>query len=298
MTKTADRAIAQFVTDVQAALDGLDAVTIGELTESLEADLLDRQAAEGNEFKLGSPAAYAKELMHSAGLAGEGSQPSKVRAFFAAIWNWLWTTIKTARPAWWVLRGLAGYTCIWFVLLKQDRTLPDNASGWLVLLVLVAVSIQLGRVRNKTWWFRAPMAALNILALVTSIYWATAAVEVRNKYEQLSALASSNMLLRGGQPVGFAYAYDKDGNQLPMQTLKAANGEILYETPKPELSDAVLAVQGMTLKAAIQELSRLNVTAVDVQYQYEPGVRSGHVAAVQKIHNSDGTSQVLLTVAN
>jgi len=298
MTKTTDKEIANFVSDVQKALVNLDPVVVGELTESLEADLLERKAEEGAGFKLGNAEAYAKELLASAGLTPASTQPTGLRRVVGKVGRWAWGTFVTARPAWWVLRGLAAYTLIWFVLLNQARTLPDNIVGWLVLVTLVVISIQVGRVRNRTWWFRAPLAALNILAIVTSIYWADTAVAVRNDYERLYALESSNMLLRGGQPVGYIYAFDAAGKKLQMQTLKTPNGDLLYEAPKAELSDAVMAVLGMTLPEANRELKRLHVNSVHVQYGDFPGVRSGRVASVQKMQGADGYSSVLLSVAN
>jgi hypothetical protein len=298
MTKVLDKTITKFVTDVQAALAGQDPNVIADLTDNLEADLLDRQAAEGEEFKLGNPKAYANELLASAGLLSLSGVDSRSRRFWRSVGGVVWRFLKTVRPGWWVFRGLMAYTLIWFVLLNQEKYLPDNFVGWLVLILLVVGSVQIGRANWRHWAWRIPLAGLNLLAVLAAGFWLVSFDNVRNDYQRLEAEYHSNLLLSNGHIVSFANAYDKNGKKLPMVTLKEPNGNLLYEAPKSEVLPVPLAaLVGTSLKEAVPELTKLGYDNVQIDYEHAAGVPSGQITSLQLVMDNLSNQYVQLVVS-
>lgn len=298
MTKVLDKAIAAFVADVKAALVGQDPSVIADLTDNLEADLLDRQAAEGDEFKLGNPKAYANELLVSAGLLSVAGADSRGRRFWRAVGGAAWRFLKTVRPTWWVFRGLMAYTLIWFVLLKQTKYFPDNFGAWLALGVLVVVSVQIGRANWRHWGLRVPLALLNLVAVVTAGFWLISFNNVRDDYQRLEAEYHSGLLLSHGHIVSFVNAYDKNGNKLPMATLKESDGTQLYEAPADLiLPEGIAKLVGMSLKSAISELTNLGYNNVSIDYEHVAEAQPGDIASVQLVNDTFGNEYVQLVVS-
>lgn len=298
MTKVLDKAIAAFVTDVRAALGGQDPNVIADLTDNLEADLLDRQAAEGDGFKLGNPKEYANELLASAGLLSVAGADSRGRRFWLAVGGAVWRFLRTVRPTWWVFRGLMAYTLIWFVLLKQTKYFPDNFGAWLALGVLVVVSVQIGRANWRHWGLRVPLALLNVVAIVTAGFWLITFNNVRDDYQRLEAEYHSGLLLSHGHIVGFVNAYDMNGNKLPMATLKELDGTQLYEAPAElVLPEAIAKLVGTSLENAISELSNLGYHNVSIDYEHVAEAQPGNIASVQLVKDLFGNEYVQLLVS-
>jgi hypothetical protein len=298
MTKVLDKAIAAFVTDVKAALGGQDPNVIADLTDNLEADLLDRQAAEGAEFKLGNPKAYANELLASAGLLTVAGADSRGRRFWRAVGGAVWRFLKTVRPTWWVLRGLMAYTLIWFVLLKQNKYFPDNFGAWLALAVMVVISVQIGRANLRHWAVRVPLAVLNLVAVVTAGFWLISFNNLRDDYQRLEAEYHSDLLLSHGHIVGFVNAFDKNGKKLPMATLKEPDGTQLYEAPANLiLPEGIAKLVGMSLKNAVAQLTALGYFNVSIDYEHVAETQAGNIASVQLVNDTFGNEYVQLVVS-
>lgn len=302
MTKVLDKAIAAFVTDVRAALGGQDPDVIADLTDNLEADLLDRQAAEGDDFKLGNPKVYANELLASAGLLSVAGADSRGRRFWRAVGGAVWRFLGAVRPTWWVFRGYISYVVITWLVIKNREFFPHGAGGWVLLFLLMLVSIAIGRASGvgvwRQWWLRVPLAMLNILAVLVSLFWAGEVNQTRQDYGQMSALYYSDLLIHNGQVVSFAYAYDKNGRQLPMVRLQDGNGALLYESPaETVMPDVLSGLVGGTLKNAIGVLTFLKYTSVNIDYQHVSAFKPGHVASVQLATGQMGETYVQLVVS-
>lgn len=297
MTKVQDKAISAFVTDVRAALEGQDPTVIADLTDNLEADLMDRQASETDAFQLGNPKLFAQELLASAGLLSVSSADSRAMRFWRGVGSAVWRFLKSVRPAWWVFRGLMAYTLIWFVLLQQEKYIPDNPGAWLALAVMVVLSVQIGRANSRNLAIRLPLAVLNIVAVLVAGYWLVGFNQVRDNYQRMNVLFNSGLLLQDGRVVGFAYAYDKNGKQLPMAALKDGNGHLIYQPPaSTDLPPALAATVGTALPNALASLAKLGAI-VEISYQDLPEVQSGHVASVQVSYDALGSQHVQLVVA-
>jgi len=299
MTKNKADNISKFVSEVMRALEGRDSVTIAELTENLEADLRERQEEEGDAFQLGDSKVFAAELLQGAGLSGGINTASRLQRFVSEIlWN-IWSAISAIRPAWWVFRGLMAYSAIWFILLKQSKSVPGSPVEWLAFLGLMFASVQIGRANLKQWWARLPLAALNVLALLVGMFWVNDIVNVRNDYSRLKSFSESNLLIYQGQPVTFAFAYDKNGVPLPMTSLKTAGGNLMFAQPTEDaLSPALEALKGKSLTEANWALAKMNVTASETLYESVPAEPKDRVLRVQKVSDGNGGWVVVLIVAN
>jgi len=298
MTIVQDQTITEFVARVKKALVGQDANVVADLTDNLEADLLDRQSAEGAAFVLGDPRVFAAELLASAGLSGSARQSGPLGRFTRSVAGAVWRFLKVIRPAWWVFRGLMAYTLIWFVLLHQEKYIPDNAGAWLALMVLIIASVQVGRANSRKWAVRAPLALLNILAILVSGYWLVGFTQVRDNYQRMSALFDSGMLLQHARVVQYAYAYDENGKQLPMSTIRDGSGNIIFEQPSAETLPSVLSgLIGNSLKNAVGVLGFLDYQNVKIDYQTAVDVKPGTVTDVRLSFDAMDVPYVELVVA-
>lgn len=300
MTKVLDKAIAAFVTDVKAALVGQDPSVIADLTDNLEADLLDRQAAEGDEFKLGNPKAYANELLASAGLLSVAGA-SRVSLFWKEVGRGALNFAKTLRPAWWVFRAYLSYVFFWHLFVRSETFIPVSGFAWLYLAVALVISVQIGRgtIRGvwRKWWLRVPLVLLNIFAVLFAYWWAFGVYQIRGEYAALRTVVYSGSLVQNARLVNSAYAYDITGRQLPMVVLKDENGGLLYQQPvNLTKSSDLSALVGSKVTDAENALTNLGYSVV-ITYQHLARFKPGRVASVNLVPDGAEVVQVQLVVS-
>lgn len=204
------RAVDDYVSAVRAALRGLPGEEVDELTEGLAADLTEALAAPQDFPKtpvqmFGEPGLYAAELQTAAGITPRRGRSwtftrglseafetvrKDVRVQFGAAlagqvwWPPLRDFLRALRPSWWSFRALLVY---WYISqlgsssnnepLGKRLGLPHNPPTWLAMLVLLVVSVELGR-RRWPAIFGAAVVVLNfwlvvvvLMALPVSVYW-------------------------------------------------------------------------------------------------------------------------------
>ena len=169
-----------YVAAVRARLSDLTADELEELTGGLEADLAEASAGGSPWERFGDPADYADELRSAAGLPPR--PPGGERAGATARLRLLAReaarrreyaiardVLVDLRPAWWVLRAVAALGLVgWFLIRDRWRAFEEfGLVGTLVLLpLLLAVSVLLGRRPPQVFAARALVAAGNVLAAV------------------------------------------------------------------------------------------------------------------------------------
>lgn len=187
--------VRDFLATVRTQLADLDPDEQREILDGLEADLTDLVAERGGDA-LGDPVAYARELRAAAGLAPEmasgrsaASAAARVHAVLDASRGWWDRTsaalpgdaggfLRSLRPVWWILRGWVAVELL-DAIFGRGRYAGDlsvvphlRGLGWVVLVVAVAGSVQIGR--GKLWpgtpsrgvAARLLILALNLVALV------------------------------------------------------------------------------------------------------------------------------------
>lgn len=251
MTRT-PREIVDFVARVRGHLADLDPAEVEELTEGLEADLVD-QVADSGPGVLRDPASYAAELRAAAGLPGSGPAGTPLGrrlARSAQRWSVLREGAKTSpgvqaavellvamRPAWWVLRGYLAVQLLDIVLgpwefVSLIPKMGSNVATLAVLGVAIVASVQVGR---GVWWpgsravtsrsARWLLVAANVVAVV-----AGAAVVTRDldDYSLHAVAATGNAwgetpretraemsgVMLDGRRVKNLFAYDASGRPL------------------------------------------------------------------------------------
>lgn len=187
-----------FAAAVRAALDDLDAEERDDLTDGLEAELMDRVADSGAD-SLGDPVAYAEELRTAAGLpsrarrrVGLGASLARAVAFVREDsagwlerhprWAGLLGFLGTLRPVWWALRAVIAFQILALLLGGGDRfLLPVDGVKLLLLAGLVVLSVQLGRGR---WlpqrWMRGTAGVVHVILIVAAPFVAGHAITVAN----------------------------------------------------------------------------------------------------------------------
>ncbi|MFC7531455.1 DUF1700 domain-containing protein [Actinoplanes sp. GCM10030250] len=170
MNRTAQDEISDYVEEVRQALAGLPPATREELLEDLPEHLAEVLAEGGGTLadRLGTPQAYAAELLATAGITGSVPRPAAARVRFAGLraryarlrgrfgevmrqaddrvgpllgYGKASDFLVLLRPAWWVLRGyLAAMAFAYFF---GDRSgplglLPRLADNELVALLVLA----------------------------------------------------------------------------------------------------------------------------------------------------------------
>ncbi len=232
----------------EAILDGLpeDDEASSYLT-TLELDALDA--------RFGSPESYAAELAQAADVQvpdviGDGAHRRGFRslladtraglmadrAAFVARHAWVRSTIDLLRslePAWWVLRGW-GFYILAFALVgrhlahSRHALLPGVPLGWLVLVGLVLVSVQLGRSRfasrHSRWrWLLGLVGAASGLAVLIGLVNLTSVATTdydldRDRAYSNGLLARENGVFIDGRPATNLFVYGPDG--LPLHDVR------------------------------------------------------------------------------
>jgi hypothetical protein len=265
---TLDTRIAAFAAAVRARLADLDPEDVDDLTGGLEADLQEEAADHDGALELGDPARYADELRSSAGLperavetaaasplhqlrdgvrARAGELHARIRANreLSAILDLL----IVFRPVWWLLRAWAGYQIalvflsVFFGYYSPFLVMPRGPMGWLLLLPLLAISIQWGRGRwaSRPWLqrLRTTVSVITALALVVLIPVAIDRSGESTYVDYSSSPSSSSVpqeLTLDGKRISNVFAYDAEGNLLDRVQLFDQDGEPLSVVP-PALAE-------------------------------------------------------------
>lgn len=156
--------LAGYLDAVRRELGDLGADEVDELTGGLEADLADALAGseESPVEVFGPPSEYAAELRAAAGLPlrvapdlrGIRWRRADLRNWLQGRQNWLpgriwWPQLRglllAARPVWWAFRALVVYQVLAEIFTDARQMTPTSGFGLLVLLVLVVLSIEVGR---------------------------------------------------------------------------------------------------------------------------------------------------------
>jgi hypothetical protein len=257
-----------YAAQVRAALAGLGAEQVDDLTDGLEANLADALADDRRRHgggsltdEFGSPAAYAEELRTAAGLAPtEAVGPGGFRSALGAPWRatverarqvltrlratrW-WPPVEdllvALRPAWWVLRGWA----LAHVLLQMSGAdggvafwLPSSMAGWVLLGLAVVASAQWGRGRWRTGprWRRALLLLSAVLAVVTVVLL----VGLPDQQGKERAMLESEVAVAGrpsdgvvvdGERAFNLFVYDADGQPVD-------GAQVVDQRGRPVLTD-------------------------------------------------------------
>jgi hypothetical protein len=268
-----DARIAAFAAAVRARLDDLDPEDVDDLTGGLEADLQEEAADHDGALELGDPVRYADELRTSAGLperaadAAPTSPLAQLRRGLRDRGDALLARIRANRelsaildllivfrPVWWLLRAWAGYQVVLGVLAaflgvySHFMLLPYGTVRWLLLLALLAVSVQWGRDRwvptRPLRTLRTAASIVTALSLVVLIPLAIDRSGQSARVEYSSSPSSTSVpqeLTLDGKRISNVFAYDAEGNLLDRVQLFDQDGEPLSVVP-PALAE----VDGVT----------------------------------------------------
>lgn len=226
-TQVTDQEIKSFVRKVQNQLAGLKSDDLRELTENLEADLLDRRQAEGDKFKLGDAKLYATELAEAAGLDLEGIEVSRLNIEFLKIWKATLAYFRTLSPAWAIVRGWLIFALIYTpVAYGRIGEIPTNIRDWLVLIALVVLNIWLSRKQFSA--LKYPLVVLNVLMLLGTTVVAADVAEAVATYEKYQIFEMSDTLVAGGRAINGVCAIDQYGNRTQVSKLLDQDGFPIY----------------------------------------------------------------------
>lgn len=242
--------VAVFAAAVRSHLADLPADEVEDLTDGLEADLLD-QAEDQNRWPVAKDAArYADELRTAAGLPSKPlpvtsptlrerliefdlNARAKVTQFVRSsrFGAWLIDLLVAMRPAWWLFRGWAVYVTIWMLAARQSRLLPTELLGWAMLFAVVLVSVQWGRGR---WlpqrWLKAVRVLMSAAAIAAAPILALGVLDTVNNAVEASQVYSNPSpvgLNLDGRPVTNIFGYDADGHPIAQIQLFDQNGDPL-----------------------------------------------------------------------
>ncbi|CAM5531052.1 hypothetical protein LSHI6S_00019 [Leifsonia shinshuensis] len=242
--------VATFASAVRANLADLPAEDVDDLTDGLEADLLEQAEDHDGALSDSDPAQYASELRASAGLPdriSDAKAPS-LRARFTQsadrtiaeasriarstrFGSWLVDLLVSLRPAWWMFRGWAVYVVGWMLLTGQSRLLPTQVVGWAALIVTVLVSIQWGRGR---WlpqrWLKAVRLLGSVLAVIAAPFLMAGVLNMvaNSGYSaQADSVPAPVGLNLDGQPVTNIFGFDAEGRPLEQVQLFDQDGKPL-----------------------------------------------------------------------
>lgn len=243
MTTTVDiDQVTAFATAVRRELSDLGPDTLDELTDGLEADLVDK-LADGE--PLGDPAAYAAELRAASGVtpATRPSVADNVRENLADLRTKVAPLLAhpavaavvayfvSLRPVWWLARGV-----LLFALLNNHQpwsAIPNDPLQMLLIVALVIASVQWGRGRWLPWkWSRPTLYAASAIAVLMAPvvvgvtqsqlreWWWTPEESYVSTGVYLDGQQVTNIFAfdASGQPLTDVQLYDQDGNPLSLAT--------------------------------------------------------------------------------
>ncbi|OFI39990.1 hypothetical protein BIU82_02870 [Arthrobacter sp. SW1] len=236
-SQTVPAMVAAYAESVRRELDDLAAADVDDLTEGLEADLME-QFQESGAVPALSPMAYAAELRSSAGLPernasgaankGPGLRDSfrkagvdflaRVRANPAS--NAVLEFFIKLRPVWWLLRAWAIFQIVVIPFNgKSFAYVPRGFAAWAFLLLLTVLSVHWGsRPKPQRAWLRRTLWTANALsvALIIMILPGTAFHLLTTPNNPPSDYNSGYIppLSVNGASVEHVFVYDKDGHLL------------------------------------------------------------------------------------
>jgi hypothetical protein len=234
-TTTASTEITQFAQRVRAELADLPEDDLDDLTDGLEADLAE-SLDEDPTRELPDPVAYAIELRTAAGLPPQAAPGRGLRGAMTGMTAGLQATghqvaeslrghpvtagmlgfAEALRPTWWVLRAWVAYWVVAAFFGSEGGLMPRGL-WWVVLVVFIIASVQLGRGRWRAKGVPTLVVIGNVIAAVVILPVLAAAgswggssdVYVGTTAEPTPAGTTMN-----GRPVSNIYAYDADGKPL------------------------------------------------------------------------------------
>lgn len=297
--------IREFAAAVRVALSDLPTEDVEELTDGLEADLIEQAEDEdAQKFDSKDAVAYADELRAAAGLPVRGkTRPAsawsvgRLRARASALWAALARGARSTpfgsrtldffislRPFWWVLRGWAVYKVaeILFIRPQNFNALPSGILEWLLLLLSIMVSVQWGRGHWLPWSWLRPFKTLvsicSIIAVPLLLMLATPWNAYAGQYAPEQNPIPQGLLL-GGNEVSNIFAYDADGHLLTNVQLFDQHG-----TPLSTVSDPNATQWSTTYDANGTENTLVPSSEV-------PGRTGWNVFPLKKVDSVDTNSQ-------
>lgn len=232
-------AIADYAAAVRRELGDLPKHDVDELTEGLDADLLE-QFRESGTAPLESPASYAAELRTSAGLAPRTESRSGAVRGFTAVYREAvaklrlaaerhplvratWDFLVLLRPLWWVVRAWTVYQIIasaWGSGVPRF-VFPHGPLTWAFFILCVVLSVGWStKVLRPGHWPARLRTITNVVTVVASLVTVPMAISVANSTEEYTGYvpAGSCALYDGvchnGSVVGPFFVYGPDGTRL------------------------------------------------------------------------------------
>ncbi len=294
-----DQKIMQFVQDVRDALSDLQPSTVEQLTEGLDAELAERSADEGAKFSLGSPAAFARELRESAGVASNHIPRTKFSLWRNTLLKKSIQFLKSLAPVWWLLRALIAWDAIHLLVRGYFHAVPDPDSfyQWWIVAAFAVISVQFGRGDWRLPKLRLLLVSANILVAVLVLPFSVATiVEVDDVRNQISMLTSTDALISQGRLVYDIRALDANGALLPMKTLTDSDGYEIFTQPDrtpPEFQPVI----GLTKEQATAKLLKLGYTNIQSKFVLAVGFAKGNVIDAQYSYDASGQDAVELTIS-
>jgi hypothetical protein len=236
-SQTVPAVVAAYAESVRRGLDDLPAADVEDLTEGLEADLMEQFEDSGAVPAL-SPAAYAAELRSSAGLPersasiagkkGPGIRDSFRKAgtdFLARVRanpvsNAVLEFLIKLRPVWWLLRAWAIFQILTVPVVGTSGYLPRGFAAWALLLVLAVFSVKWGSSPAPVKTVpRRVLKAINIVCVafmvIMSPFIISRALTPPNNFPVNGYVpAYGPGLVVNGVSVDHVFVYDKDGKLL------------------------------------------------------------------------------------
>ncbi|MFM2024093.1 MAG: hypothetical protein RLZZ56_106 [Actinomycetota bacterium] len=234
-TQVTDQEIKSFVRKVQNHLVGLNTEDQRELTENLEADLLDRREEEGSSFKLGDAKTYASDLADAAGLDLESVEVSRLNIEFLKLWKATLAYFRTLSPAWAIVRGWLMFALIYTpILYGSVGEVPGGVRDTLVLISLIAINIWLGR--KQFLALKYPLVILNVVLLAGSSLVIADISNAYNLYAKYAIFENTGSLTFQGHPVRAFCAIGTDGSKIyDVKKLVDQDGYQVFISEEPEV---------------------------------------------------------------
>ena len=226
-TQVTDQEIKSFVRKVQNHLAGLNTDDQRELTENLEADLLDRREAEVSNFKLGDAKTYASDLADAAGLDLESVEVSRLNIEFLKVWKATLAYFRTLAPAWAIVRGWLMFALIYTpIVYGRVGEIPMNTRDWLVLVSLLVLNVWLSKKQFSA--LKYPLVILNILMMLgTTVVIADVSAAVKT-YEKYMIFEITDTLVAGGRAIQGVCAVDLNGMKSEVSKLLDTDGYPIF----------------------------------------------------------------------
>lgn len=240
--------VERYISGVSAALADLPDAVRQELLEDLPDHLAEIAADDPASLddRLGPPASYAAELRAATGVDVEKRErsPQRVAATIAALrphartfdetvgrligYDRLVDFLVQLRPAWWVFRGYVVAMVLLYILADGYDLFPQDSSagllGWALVVVLVGLSIRIGRRplhmtrRVRPLWLAVGAAA--VLAAAFGLAWVSGGSE--NYSPSPSYPPSGNI---GYEDPNEVYVYTENGQSITNVRVYNRHGE-------------------------------------------------------------------------